>query len=291
MVIPGFADAVWTGGPVPIAYSIGGAGPPLLLLHGFPQSRALWARIGPALARHRTVIAPDLRGYGGSGKPAAVDAYSFRAMAADMVGLMKGLGHDRFAIAGHDRGGRVAHRLALDAPEAVARLCVMDIVPTRHLLTHLTAAVARDYYHWFFLAQPAPGPERMIGADPDAFFESCLTGWGAAGLADFDPAQLAAYRAAWRDADTVRGMCNDYRAALSHDAADDAADAGRAVRCPALVLWGADGAMARHYDVAASWAPLLARMTARALPGGHFFPDTAPGETAAALAAFLDHEG
>jgi haloacetate dehalogenase len=290
-VIPGFADTVWHGGPVPIACSVGGSGPPLLLLHGFPQNRAMWARIAPALARRHTVVAADLRGYGASGKPAAVADYSFRAMAADMAGLMPSLGFDRFAVAGHDRGGRVAHRLALDAPAAVASLCVMDIVPTLHLLTHLSAGVARDYYHWFFLAQPAPGPERMIGADPDAFFESCLTGWGAAGLAAFDTGQLDAYRAAWRDPATIAAMCDDYRAALAHDMADDAADAGRRIFCPALVLWGAGGAMARHYDMAAVWAPHLARMETAALPGGHFFPDTAPGATVRALQAFLDPPG
>lgn len=290
-MIAGFADRVWRGGPVEIAYSVGGSGPPLLLLHGFPQNRAMWAAIAPALARDRTVVAADLRGYGGSGKPAAVADYSFRAMAADMAGLMRDLGHHRFDVAGHDRGGRVAHRLALDAPDTVTGLCVMDIVPTRHLLLNLTADVARDYYHWFFLAQPAPGPERMIGADPDAFFESCLTGWGAAALAAFDADRLAAYRAAWRDPDTIAAMCNDYRAALIHDAADDAADADRTVDCPALVLWGADGAMARHYDIAATWAPRLTAMRAAALPGGHFFPDTASAATADALATFARMPG
>lgn len=286
-MIAGFDNRVARFGPVEIAYSAGGSGPPLLLLHGFPQCRAMWARIAPVLARNHTVVAPDLRGYGGSSGPADAAACSFRAMAGDQLALMAGLGFDRFDVAGHDRGGRVAHRLALDAPGAVRRLVLMDIVPTHFLLTHLSPEVARDYYHWFFLAQPEPFPERMIGADPDAFFEACLTGWGAARLADFDPLQLAAYRAAWRQPDTIRGMCNDYRAALTHDLADDAADPDRVVACPALILFGADGAMARHYDIAASWAPRCGQMTARPIPGGHFFPDTAPVETTDALADFL----
>ena len=285
--IPGFADRAETLNGLPIAWSEGGAGPPLLLLHGFPQTRAMWARIAPVLAQDHRVICPDLRGYGTSGKPAQVADYSFRRMAQDQVALMAHRGHDRFAVAGHDRGGRVAHRLALDAPDLVTRAAVMDIVPTHTVLDPLRRDVARAYYHWFFLAQPEPFPERMIGADPDAFFEACLLGWGGARLADFDAAQLAAYRAAWREADTIRGMCNDYRAALDVDFDDDAADLDRRVGCPVLVLYGAGGAMARAYDVPATWAQRCVSIEARTIPGGHFFPDTAPDATAAALAVFF----
>ncbi len=285
-MIPGFTDH-HTG---PLACSIGGAGPPLLLLHGFPQTRAMWAHIAPALAQTHTVLCPDLPGYGASHKPQDLSACSFRAMAGEMLALMDHLGHDRFDLAGHDRGARVAHRLALDAPDRVRRVALMDIVPTHTLLSDLRWQVARAYYHWFFLAQPEPFPDRMIAADPDAYFESCLLGWGGARLADFDAGQLAAYRAAWRDPDTIRGMCNDYRATLAHDMADDSADAEARIACPAHILYGAAGAMAQHYDVPATWAPRCTDMRAEAIPGGHFFPDTAPQATLAALQAMLAEE-
>jgi len=291
-MIDGFEDGRARVDGVDIAYSTGGSGPAVLLLHGFPQTRAMWRAIAPQLARSHTVIAADLRGYGASSKPGqdrpeACDAYSFRAMGADQLALMATLGHDRFHLVGHDRGGRTAHRMALDAPDRILSLALLDIVPTHLLLDALTPEVARAYYHWFFLAQPHPFPERLIGADPDYFFESCLLGWGAARLEDFAPDQMAAYRAAWHDPATIFGMCQDYRAALAHDMAQDAADLGRRVTCPSLVLYGADGAMAQAYDVPGTWGDRLADMRATAIPGGHFFPDTAPDQTATALAAFL----
>ncbi|WP_425101750.1 alpha/beta fold hydrolase [Tropicibacter sp. S64] len=284
---PGFSAHSLTPNGVDIAFERGGSGPPVLLLHGFPQTRAMWAGIAPVLAEHYTVIAADLRGYGGSGKPKGMENYSFRAMAADMAALMSGLGFERFHLIGHDRGGRTAHRLALDFPDQVQSLTVMDIVPTHLLLDDLTKEVAKAYYHWFFLAQPEPFPENMIAADPDAFYQSCLLGWGAAKLSDFDPAQLAAYRAAWHDPDTRRAMCDDYRAAIAVDFAHDAADLDRRVPCPALVMYGADGAMAKAYDVPGTWADRLADMQSAAIPGGHFFPDQSPNQTAQALLTFL----
>ncbi len=285
--INGFTDHLEVLNGVEIAWSEGGDGPPLLLLHGFPQTRALWAEIGPALAASHHVICPDLRGYGQSGKPEEVDAYSFRTMAQDQLALMAHLGFARFAVVGHDRGGRVAHRLSLDAPEAVTRVCMMDIVPTHTLLEPLRRDVAKAYYHWFFLAQPAPFPESMIAHDPDAYFESCLLGWGAARLEDFAPEQMAAYRAAWRDPDTIRGMCNDYRAGVENDFDDDAADLGAQVTCPALVLYGADGAMGKTYDMGTVWAEKCSDLTVQGIPGGHFFPDTHAEDTIAALQSFL----
>ena len=270
-----------------IAYRVMGDGPPLLLLHGFPQTHALWAKVAPELARDFTVVTPDLRGYGASSKPRGVENYTFREMGADQLALMAHLGHERFHLVGHDRGGRTAHRMALDAPDRIASLTVMDIVPTHEILTNLRKDVAKAYYHWTFLAQPAPFPETMIAADPDHFYESCLLGWGAAKLSDFDAAQLAAYRAAWHDPETIRAMCDDYRAAYDLDVALDEADLARQVPCPALVLWGADGAMDKAYDVAATWAPRLADMRAKALPGGHFFVDQAPETTIEALRGFL----
>ena len=282
-MIPGFSDHTTP----TLAYSIGGSGPPLLLLHGFPQTRAMWANIAPALAQTHTVICPDLPGYGASSKPHDPATYSFRAMAREMTALMDMLGHETFHLAGHDRGARVAHRLALDTPDRVQSLTLMDIIPTHTLLCDLRWPVAKSYYHWFFLAQPAPFPERMIAADPDAYYESCLLGWGGAQLTDFNADQLARYRAAWRDPDTIRGMCNDYRATLSHDMAEDSADADARITCPTLILYGETGAMARHYDVPATWAPKCAHMRAQPILGGHFFPDTAPAQTLAALSGFL----
>lgn len=285
--IAGFSDAVLDGPDGTIAYSIGGDGPPLMLLHGFPQTRAMWAAVAPALARDHTVICPDLRGYGASHKPDTVEGMSFRAMGADALALMTHLGFGTFALAGHDRGGRTAHRMALDAAGRITRLCLMDIVPTHTLLTELSKDVAKSYYHWFFLAQPPPFPETLILTDPDAYFQSCLLGWGGSTLAQFNAEQLAAYRAAWRDPDTVRAMCHDYRAGISVDFDEDAADLGARITCPTLVLWGADGVMARAYDVAATWDAKCTDMTAMALPGGHFLVDTHPDETTQTLRAFF----
>lgn len=271
---------------ISIAYDIAGDGPPVLLLHGFPQTRAMWHGIAPALAEDFTVVTADLRGYGDSAKPAKMEEMSFRAMAADQVALMRHLGFEQFHVVGHDRGGRTAHRMALDAVHAVLSLTLMDIVPTHLLLNDLTQEVARSYYHWFFLAQPAPLPETLIGYDPDAYFESCLAGWGG-GMDRFNAEAMEAYRASWRQPDCIRTMCNDYRAAIDVDFALDAQDLDRRVICPALVLYGADGIMGRAYDVPGTWANRLTDMKSAALPGGHFFPDTHPVEAAAALHQFL----
>lgn len=285
--IPGFEDGSARANGQRIAFSIGGEGPPVLLLHGFPESREMWRRIAPGLARAYTVVAADLRGYGASSRPRGTEPMRFRHMAADQVALMAGLGFDRFHLVGHDRGARTAHRLALDAPDAVASLTLMDIVPTHLLLDDLGWEVARAYYHWFFLAQPAPLAETMIARDPEGYFTGCLTAWDSGGLDAFDPAALAAYRRAWADPDCIAAMCADYRAALDHDMADDAADLGRSLACPALVLFGADGIMARSYDVGATWSNRLSDMRAHPMPGGHFFPELAPAETLAALLDFL----
>ena len=280
--------AEFTRNGITVAYDVEGEGAPVLLLHGFPQTRALWTPVAERLARRFTVVTADLRGYGASSKPEAdpdLANYTFRAMAADQLALMRRLGHDRFHLVGHDRGARTAYRLALDATGAVASLTLMDILPTDALLAAWTYPVSKAYFHWSFLAQPAPLPEHMIEADPDHFYEACLLGWGGASLADF-PA-LDTYRAAWREASTIAGMTNDYRAAVTIDQDHDAADAGRTLDMPALVLWGAEGAMAKNFDVAEVWRPRLKRMTARAIPGGHFFIDQHPDETADALETFL----
>ncbi|WP_415405346.1 alpha/beta fold hydrolase [Tateyamaria sp. SN3-11] len=269
-----------------IAYDVQGSGPPVLLLQGFPQTRAMWHAIAPALAPDFTVVTADLRGYGDSAKPPEMEDMSFRAMAEDQRALMAFLGFDHFHLVGHDRGGRTAHRLALDTPGAVLSLTLMDIVPTHLLLCELTQEVARAYYHWFFLAQPAPFPETLIGHDPDAYFESCLAGWGG-GIEGFDADALGAYRRSWRNPECIRTMCNDYRAAIDVDFALDGDDLGKQVTCPAHVIYGGDGVMGRAFDVPGTWAERLSDMRSTALPGGHFFPDTHPEETAKALIAFL----
>ncbi|MCD7042558.1 MULTISPECIES: alpha/beta fold hydrolase [Pseudomonas] len=278
-------------GEVEIACVVAGEGEPVLMLHGFPQTMAVWARIAPALvAQGHQVVCADLRGYGASSKPTALASlanYGFRAMALDQLALMRALGHARFHVVGHDRGARVAHRLALDHPDSVASVALMDIVPTMVLLTDLRKEVAHSYWHWFFLSQPAPFPERMIEADPDFFFESCLFGWGAAGPEDFNAEQLLAYRESWRDPATIAGYCNDYRAALAVDFADDSIGQGRRIAVPAQILYGASGAMARHYDIPATWSERFTTLASEAIPGGHFFPDSAPDEVAKRLDRFI----
>lgn len=278
---------------IDIAYVMGGKGPPLLLLHGYPQTMAMWARVAPLLAQRYTVVCADLRGYGDSAKPVCLpdrSTYSFRAMAADQAGLMRHLGFERFHLVGHDRGARTSHRLALDHGERVLSLTVMDIVPTHAMFMELDRHVAGTYYHWFFLAQPEPFPERMIGNDPDFFYETCLVGWGSARLADFDPEMLAAYRRAWRDPAMIHASCSDYRAAATIDLDHDAADLDRKVTCPTLVLYGADGAMARLFDLPAQWRRRCADVAAASLPGGHFFIDQLPEQTATLVGDFLDRQ-
>ncbi|PSL20484.1 alpha/beta fold hydrolase [Shimia abyssi] len=270
-----------------IAYRILGDGPPVLMLHGYPQTHALWKHVADILKGQFSLVLADLRGYGDSSKPRGIENYTFREIGADQLALMAHLGFERFHLVGHDRGARTAHRVALDAPHRVLSLTLMDIVPTHHLLNELRKDVAHAYYHWFFLAQPEPAPERMILSDADAYYLSCLTGWGHATAQDFDPTQLAAYQTAWRLPETTRAMCDDYRATIDLDFALDAADLHTQITCPSLVLWGADGAMGKMYDVPATWAPRLANMTAKPMPGGHFFIDQFPKETSDALKAFL----
>lgn len=278
-------------GGLKIACAVAGHGHPLLLLHGFPQTMAIWAQIAPALVKlGYQVVCADLRGYGESDKPDATSDltnYSFRSMAEDQVALMRALGHEQFHLVGHDRGARTAYRLALDYPNAVVSLTLMDIVPTAVLLTDLRKEVAQSYWHWFFLAQPAPFPEHMIQKDPDYFFHTCLFGWGAASEDDFDLEQLAAYRKSWREPATIAGFCNDYRATLTVDLSHDLADHQKIIGAPTLVLYGADGAMAKLYDIPAEWAKRCSNLKSSAIPGGHFFPDSAPTIVVQKLSAFL----
>lgn len=268
----------------------GGEGPPLLLLHGYPQTGAMWAPVAAELAKRFRLVIPDLRGYGRSDKPASDAhhaAYSKRAMAGDMLRLMRALGHERFQAAGHDRGGRVLHRLCLDAPERVTRAAVLDIAPTAHVFQTTDKRLATAYYHWFFLIQPAPFPERLIGADPIYFLHHTLGGWGS-GLDAFAPEALAEYEAAFRDPETIRATCEDYRAAATVDLAHDAADADRRIQCPLLALWGSNGVVDRLYDVLATWETRADHVTGRAVAAGHFLVEEAPRETLAALLDFFE---
>lgn len=272
-----------------IAVAVAGSGPPLLLLHGFPQTMAMWHAVAPMLAERFTVVCADLRGYGASGRPEAGPdhaGYSKRAMAQDQVEVMAALGFDRFAVAGHDRGGRVARRMCLDHPERVAAAAVLDIVPTATVFATTDQALATAYYHWFFLIQPDGLPERMIGADPRWWLNETLRRWAAPGFV-FHPDALAEYEVAFDDAATIHAQCEDYRAAASIDLEHDAADAGARIACPLLVLWGEKGAMHRLYDVRGTWADQGVDVRGRAIDSGHFLAEEAPEATARELLGLL----
>ncbi len=267
-----------------------GEGPAVLLLHGYPQTHACWHAVAPRLvsAGFRVVLS-DLRGYGGSDRPpsdAGHASYSKRAMAADQVALMAQLGHRRFAVAGHDRGGRVAHRLARDWPDRLTAVSVLDIAPTELMYRTAGTEFATAYWHWFFLIQPAPLPERMIAADPEGFLRGRIAAWSRAGAAAFDPAAMAAYVAAF-DAAAIHATCEDYRASAGIDLEHDRADLGRRLAVPFQALWGGPGVVGRLYDVPAIWSEHFETVEGRALPCGHFLPEEAPEETAAELIGFL----
>jgi haloacetate dehalogenase len=270
---------------------VGGSGPPVLLLHGFPQNLAVWAKAAPLLAQAGfTTVCADLRGYGDSSKPRCFpdrSNYAFQTMAADQATLMNRLGFSRFHVVRHDRGGRTGHRMALDRPDAVLSLAVLDIVPTYAMFMDTNRHIAGAYWHWYFLSQPEPFPERVIGADPDLFYETCLLGWGAMRLEDFDPEMLADYRRCWRDPAMIHGSCSDYRAAATLDLEHDEADLDRKVACRTLVFYGATGTMARFFDIPAEWRKRCAEVHAASLPSGHFFVDQFPQQTAEILLNFL----
>jgi len=286
----GFSEARIDVGEVSLHVRIGGEGPALLLLHGYPQTGAMWAPIAGDLAKRFTVVVPDLRGYGRSDKPES-DAehapYSKRATAGDMIRLMDHLGHARFQAAGHDRGGRVLHRLLLDHPQRVTKAAVLDIVPTATVFATTDKKLATAYYHWFFLIQPAPFPETLIGADPIYFLHHKLGAWGT-GLDAYAPEAIAEYEAAFRDPATIHATCEDYRAAATIDLAHDAADEGSKISCPLLVLWGANGLMDKLYDVAETWEAKAENVTGRAIPGGHFLVEESPKETLAVFTDFFE---
>jgi haloacetate dehalogenase len=254
--------------------------PALLLLHGHPQTNAIWHKIAEPLAQRYTVVCADLRGYGDSGKPSAQpghENYSKRAMAADMVQLMAHLGYQEFYLVGHDRGGRVAHRLAADHPQRVRKLALLDIAPTLAMYEQTSMVFAQAYYHWFFLIQPAPFPETLIGADPE-FYLLTMIGGRSAGLAPFAAEALEEYKRCIKLPDTIRGICEDYRASATIDLVHDRADiaAGKKLAMPLLVLWGAHGVIEKCFQPLDEWRKLAADVSGHALPCGHYIPEEAP---------------
>ena len=276
---------------------VGGSGPPLLLLHGYPQSHLMWHAAAPLLAARHTVVAADLAGYGASFRPAPAPdhaPHSKRALALDQVQAMAALGFDRFAVAGHDRGGRVAYRMALDHPDRVEHLAVLDIVPTGEVWARADRDFARGYWHWAFLALPTPLPERLIGGDPQAFFDLHVRAGLGLGLgaepARYPAEVLDAYRRALDDPGTVEAMCEDYRAGATLDVEHDDADreAERRIACPVLVLWAGRGGLPRFYhDVLEVWRPWAPDVRGEALDATHFLAEDRPQETATRLLTFL----
>jgi len=266
----------------------GGSGPPLLLLHGYPQTHLIWRKVAPRLAQTFTVVATDLRGYGDSSKPAGQpdhSDYAKRAMADDQVAVMQALGFERFALCGHDRGGRVGHRLAVDHPERVEKLAVLDISPTLAMYQGTDMSFARAYYHWFFLIQPAPYPETLIGGAPEVFLRHHMTRF--AGLAPFEGAWDDYVRCF--DPATIHATCEDYRAAAGIDLEQAQADidAGRKIRCPLLALWGGAGIVERCFDPLADWRKVANDVRGKPLPCGHYIPEEVPELLVAELLEFF----
>jgi haloacetate dehalogenase len=294
-MLEGFQAAEVETGETRIFVRWAGTGPPLLLLHGFPQTHLMWRSVAPRLARRFTVLCADLRGYGRSGCPASApdhDSYAKRAMARDMVAVMDRLGFPRFSVAGHDRGGRVAYRLALDHPERVDRIAVLDILPTAEVWERADARFALAFWPWTLLAQPAPLPERLLSTAPEAIVDDALGSWGSP-PATFSPEVRAAYVEPLRDPARVHAICEEYRAAATRDREHDEADrrSGRRITCPLLALWSGRGALGAWYADAggplALWRAWADDVQGRPLDAGHFFPEEAPEETADVLARFF----
>lgn len=283
------STTIQTGG-AEIFLRCGGRGAPLLLLHGYPQTHVMWHKVAKELAQRFFVVCPDLRGYGDSGKPPSDPAhanYSKRVMARDMVEVMKALGHEQFQVAGHDRGARVTHRMALDHPGCVLRACVMDIAPTLHMFRHTDQAFATGYYHWFFLIQGDGLPEHLIGADPEYYLRKKMGHWSAPD-AVFDEGAMAEYVRCFSNPETIRASCEDYRAAATIDLEHDEADRGRRIECPLLVLWGNRGFVHRTYDVLDVWREYAADVTGRALDCGHFLPEEQPAAVIREFTGFFE---
>jgi haloacetate dehalogenase len=284
-------------GTATIFARVGGSGPPLVLLHGFPQTHAMWHKVAARLAQHFTCVLPDLRGYGFSSCPPNDPlnfAYSKRAMAQDVVTLMSSLGHERFAVVGHDRGGRVGYRLALDEPQRVQALAILDIISTYHMWRGINAEFAMKIYHWLFLAQPQPLPEMLIEQAPVAFLDYTLASWTKLrNLSAFDEEALAEYRLHYAPAEHIHASCNDYRAGWSYDRDADEASraAGQRIRCPLLVLWGEAGIPAETSRMLDAWRDWAGDVDGKAIDSGHFIAEENPTATLGALLPFLTSAG
>ena len=291
-MFPGFQRHDFSLGDVTIRCAVGGSGPPLLLLHGNPQTHAMWHLVAPRLAKRYSVVAPDLRGYGGSFKPAPTAdhaPYSKRAMAQDMVELMQKLGHQQFLVVAHDRGARVAHRLALDHPQRVKKLAMMDVIPTLEHFERANMDFAMGYYHWFWFAQPHPFPENVISAAPDAWFRA-HTSREPKPPGFFAPKALSDYLQHVHSPEMIRGMCEDYRAAATIDLVHDRESRanGVKVQCPLLCLWGTKGKIGQWYDALAIWRDnATGPVTGGGVPSGHYLAEECPDEVLAALEPFL----
>ena len=296
-LFPGSREFRHRAGPVEIFARVIGSGPPLLLIHGFPQTHAMWHRVAPQLAQHFTLVMPDLRGYGLSSCPendAQNRSYSKRAMAEDMISLMAALGHRRFAVVGHDRGGRVGYRLALDRPDAVQCLTVLDIVPTYAMWHGFTVKLAMKTYHWLFLAQPHPLPEMLIAGAPAAYLDYTLASWTKTkNLEAFDPSALAEYRQHYATPEHIHATCNDYRAGQTYDLAADEADhaAQRRIACPVQALWGTAGIPSETGGPLAAWQPWCTKLEGHGIDSGHFVAEENPAGTLAQLLPFLRAHG
>jgi haloacetate dehalogenase len=291
MMLDRFAQRTIGVNGVTINLRHGGSGPPLLLLHGYPQTHVIWHQIADRLAEHHTLIMPDLRGYGDSSRPegAADHAnYSKRVMAQDMVDVMSALGHAHYDVCGHDRGGRVAHRLALDHPQAVRKLMLLDISPTSTMYAGTDQAFATAYFHWFMLIQPKPLPETLVGNSAPFLLKAFLGGWGSGGHAFIDAAAMAEYERCFCRPDAIHAACEDYRAAASIDLEHDETDGEKKIACPVHLIWGRNGIVGRMFDPIADWqAKCSASVTGVAFDSGHFIPEQKPDALLAEMEAFF----
>ena len=284
---PGFRRQTIETSGTSIHVVTGGEGPPLLLLHGFPQTHILWRKVAPELARNHTLVMPDLRGYGDSGKPPAGENhinYSKRSTARDQVEVMDKLGFRQFALVSHDRGSRVAHRLVLDHPDRVSKLVLMDICPTHYMYKTADKEMGSAYFHFFFFIQPPPFPETLIGRSVDETLKFFM---GSVMPSGIEPEAYAEYRRCFSNPATVHAACEDYRAAASIDLEHDESDMDRKIACPLLVLWGAKGLVGRKYDVLSIWRERATWVSGKALPGGHWLPEECPNEMLAEIVPFL----
>ena len=293
-LFPDFEPRVFEVNGIQIAGHIGGSGSPLLLLHGHPQTHAIWHKLAPVLMKSHTLVMTDLRGYGDSSKPQGdVDHsnYSKRVMAQDQVEVMNQLGFDRFDVLAHDRGARVAHRLAMDHADAVKKLIMLDIAPTLSMYEKTTEAFAKAYWHWFFLIQPSPLPERLIEADPAGYIRDVM-GRRFAGLKPFDPLALAEYMRCVALPGAAHGMCEDYRAAAGIDLIHDREDiaAGKKLEMPTMVLWGADGVVNKCFKPLQEWQAICRNVIGETLPCGHYLPEEAPDMLLEKVATFLHQD-